>query len=121
MQKILKIEEAAMALLAIYILTFYNLGISWWAWILLFFAPDISMLGYLHNNKTGAICYNFVHHKGLAIIVAFTGYYFHRDVLIASGLLLFGHSSFDRMLGYGLKYFSDFKDTHLGKLPGGKR
>jgi hypothetical protein len=119
MQTILKSEEAAMALLAIYFLTLYNLGISWWGWILLFFLPDIGMLGYFVNNKIGAICYNILHHKGLAIIIAMTGFFFHRDVFVATGLLLFAHSSFDRMLGYGLKYFSNFKDTHLGKLPGG--
>jgi hypothetical protein len=27
---------------------------------------------------------------------------------------LLGHSSFDRVLGYGLKYDDDFKHTHLG-------
>jgi hypothetical protein len=25
-------------------------------------------------------------------------------------------SAFDRLLGYGLKYSSDFRDTHLGRI-----
>jgi len=28
--------------------------------------------------------------------------------------VLYGHSSFDRLCGYGLKYVDDFKHTHLG-------
>jgi len=33
-----------------------------------------------------------------------------------AGLILFGHSCMDRAMGYGLKYFSGFQDTHLGKI-----
>ena len=29
-------------------------------------------------------------------------------------IILFGHSSLDRMMGYGLKYFDAFMHTHLG-------
>jgi hypothetical protein len=32
------------------------------------------------------------------------------------GLILFSHSAMDRMLGYGLKYESGFKFTHLGEI-----
>jgi len=30
------------------------------------------------------------------------------------GIILFGHSSMDRMFGYGLKLGQGFKYTHLG-------
>jgi hypothetical protein len=43
-----------------------------------------------------------------------TGFLMHQDVLITAGLLLVAHSSFDRMLGYGLKFSDDFKHTNLG-------
>jgi hypothetical protein len=33
-----------------------------------------------------------------------------------AGLILFGHSSMDRVLGYGLKYSDSFQHTHLGML-----
>jgi hypothetical protein len=29
---------------------------------------------------------------------------------------LFGHSSFDRVLGYGLKHEDAFQNTHLGRI-----
>jgi hypothetical protein len=80
------------------------------------FSPDISMLGYLVNARTGAFIYNFFHHKGIAILLTAAGYYFKLEVLLSIGILLFAHASFDRIWGYGLKYASDFKDTHLGSL-----
>lgn len=103
-----------MTAVAIYFLSIYNLGLPVWLWILLFFTPDIGMLGYLVNTKVGALSYNIFHHKGLALAIAFTGYYLHNDVLTATGILLFAHSAFDRMLGYGLKFADSFKHTHLG-------
>ena len=116
MKNVLKLEEIAMTSIGIYLLTNYNLNIAIWIWSLLFFSPDISMLGYLVNAKAGAITYNIFHHKGIAIAIAAAGYFMHVEVLLSIGILLFAHSSFDRMMGYGLKYFSSFNDTHLGKL-----
>jgi hypothetical protein len=116
MKTILKAEELAMTAIAVYFLTRYNLGLSWWIWALLFFSPDISMLGYLHNTKTGAVCYNLFHHKGIAIVIAAAGFYLSSDVLTATGILLFAHASFDRIMGYGLKYSDSFKNTHWGSL-----
>ena len=116
MKIILKTEEAAMTIIAIYFISRYNLGLSFWVWLLLFFSPDISMLGYLVNTKIGAACYNLFHHKGIALLLAGIGCYLHHDVLTAVGILLFAHASFDRIWGYGLKYDDSFKNTHLGSL-----
>jgi hypothetical protein len=116
MKTALKLEEAAMAFAGIYFLYLYDLGLPAWAWVLLFFAPDLGMIGYVINNKAGAITYNFLHHKALALGLALIGYFMNNEVLIATGALLFAHSSFDRMLGYGLKYYSGFKNTHLGEI-----
>jgi Domain of unknown function (DUF4260) len=116
MKTILKLEETAMTALGIYFLTYYNLGLSVWIWVVLFFAPDISMLGYLVNTKIGAVSYTFFHHKGVAVAAAMTGYYLQQDVLTATGILLFAHASFDRIWSYGLKYPDSFKNTHLGSL-----
>ena len=116
MKTVLKLEEAAMAALAIYLLSRHNLGLPVWLWVLLFFAPDISMLGYLVNEKIGAISYNLFHHKGFAIVLATAGYYWQNELVLCIGILLFAHSSFDRIWGYGLKYADSFKNTHLGRL-----
>jgi hypothetical protein len=42
-------------------------------------------------------------------------------VMQLAGVILFGHSSMDRIFGYGLKYSDSFQHTHLGMLVGGRR
>lgn len=111
MKTILKLEELAMLALAVYLFTF--LDIAWWWFAVLFLAPDIGMLGYLVNNKTGAFIYNIFHSKVIAILIYFGGIFEGNEILMFVGLLLFAHSSFDRMLGYGLKFSDHFKHTHL--------
>lgn len=110
----LKIEELIMLLLGIWAFNLQDL--SWWWFIGLFFVPDFGMLGYLVNTKVGAIFYNIFHHKGLAIVIGLIGYYLKLQELEVAGIILFAHSSFDRLLGYGLKYEKGFKFTHLGEI-----
>ena len=110
----IKIEEAAVTAIFIYFLSRYNLGLPIWIWVLLFFSPDISMVGYIISTRIGAYCYNLFHHRAVALVVLAFGLLTHNNVLVAVGALLFAHSSFDRMMGYGLKYTDDFKHTHLG-------
>jgi uncharacterized protein DUF4260 len=114
MKNMIKLEELGMFLFSIYL--FNQLHFAWWWYLAFILAPDLSMVGYLINNKTGAICYNIIHHKGIAIAVYITGSYLHNESMQFAGLILFGHSSMDRMMGYGLKYFQGFKFTHLGEI-----
>ena len=117
MKNYLRWEEALQFIAAAYFA--YQLPYAWWWYWVLFLTPDISMLGYLFNTRLGAISYNLIHHKGVAVVLILTGVYVRSDGLTYAGLLLYGHSAFDRMLGYGLKYPDDFKHTHLGWI--GKR
>lgn len=114
MKTSLKLEELTMLLLGIYLFSLLNL--SWWWFIGLFFAPDIGMLGYVANNKIGAMSYNIFHHKFIAIAIYFLGIFLTSEVIQMVGIILFSHSSFDRMLGYGLKLEKGFKFTHLGEI-----
>jgi hypothetical protein len=116
MKIILGLEEIAITAIALYFLSLHHLGISPWVWALLFFAPDISMLGYFINNRVGAFTYNLFHHRGIALLLVAIGYFLNLEIILAIGILLFAHASFDRILGYGLKYATGFKDTHLGRL-----
>lgn len=97
----------------------YLLNAEWWYFLLLLFGPDIGMIGYAFGNHLGAFSYNILHHKGIAILVYAIGIYADNEMLQVTGIILFGHSSMDRMLGYGLKLNTGFKYTHLGIL--GKR
>ena len=114
MIKLLKLEELAMFVLGIFM--FGLLGYNWWWFLVLILVPDIGMLGYLVNPKIGAWCYNFFHHKGIAIVVYFLGMYLSLPALQLAGVILFAHASMDRIFGYGLKYEKGFKFTHLGEI-----
>ncbi|HEX8331340.1 MAG TPA: DUF4260 domain-containing protein [Segetibacter sp.] len=116
MKKMVQAEEAAQMMIGILGLYFLPVEYSWWMWIILFLSPDISIIGYLINNKTGAIIYNLFHHKSIAISCFVIGLSMNNIPLQMAGLLFFSHSSFDRMMGYGLKHFDSFKHTHLGQI-----
>ena len=112
LKNILKLEEAAMFGISIYFLIHFQ--VDWWCYLLLIFGPDISMLGYVGGSVTGAACYNIFHHKGIAIAIVMAGFLWPNTALTIAGIILFGHSSMDRMFDYGLKTNEGFKYTHLG-------
>ena len=114
MNTLLKLEE--LSLLGLSLFLFSGLDYSWGWYALLFFSPDLSMIGYLWNPRFGSWTYNLIHHKGLAVALYILGYLTTNAVLQFAGTLLLGHSSFDRVFGYGLKYPDAFKNTHLGVI-----
>ena len=114
MKNVLKLEELAMFILSIY--AFGTLDFPWWLYLLLILLPDLGILGYFHSPRTGAATYNIFHHKGIAILLWLIGGYWQFPWMELTGIILFGHSSLDRIFGFGLKYPEDFKNTHLGKI-----
>ncbi|AKD54704.1 DUF4260 domain-containing protein [Spirosoma radiotolerans] len=114
MKTLLKSEEFIQFLAAIYL--FSRLNFAWWWFPALILTPDISMIGYLVNPAIGAVLYNIAHHKGLGIIIGLLGLMMGNQTLMLAGIILFAHSSMDRMMGYGLKYSDSFKHTSLGAL-----
>lgn len=114
MKIVLKLEYLGGLLLSIYL--FSLLPYAWWWYLVLFLAPDIGMVGYLLSPPVGAVTYNILHHFGLAALLYVLGAVFHLPVLQFAGVICIGHLSFDRLLGYGLKYADAFKNTHLGKI-----
>ncbi len=114
MKSILKLEEFAQ--FAFGIVLFSQLDYPWWLFLALLLTPDIGMLGYMVNTKVGAVTYNLFHHKGIAIVCMLAGYFYLGSIMTLIGVILFAHSAFDRMLGYGLKYPDSFKNTHLGSI-----
>ena len=123
MKTLLKLEELAQLLACIALMSM-NVA-PWWAYLLLLLGPDIGMLGYMIGPSIGAFTYNLLHHKGVALLVAGIGVASVElslkwgtplivHMLMMTGVILYGHSSMDRMLGYGLKFGDDFQHTHLG-------
>ncbi|HVI48646.1 MAG TPA: DUF4260 domain-containing protein [Chitinophaga sp.] len=115
MKRLLTLEEAGMLLLSIAAF-YYQLPYAWWWLPVCILLPDLSMLGYAAGNKAGAYIYNFFHHKGVAVLIWLAGIVLHQNWLLFTGIILFAHSCMDRIFGYGLKYTTAFKDTHLGEI-----
>ena len=114
MKSLLKTEELAEALFALVV--FAHLPYAWWLLPATFLLPDLSMFGYLAGPRVGAICYNVAHHKAVALSVGAAGWWLGQPVLQLAGTVLLVHSAVDRLMGYGLKYASSFRNTHLGRV-----
>ncbi len=81
---------------------------------LCFLCPIFLFLLYLVTQKLGAIAYNVFHHQGVWAALLIMAYYIQIDELMKISLIFLAHSTFDRVAGYGLKYFDSFDHTHLG-------
>jgi len=112
---LLRIEEAA--LLAAAVLLYAHFHFSGLLFALLFFAPDLFMLGYLANPRLGAALYNLGHFLFVPLVLFAAALYLHHATLSAIAIIWFAHIAVDRLLGYGLKYPAHFKDTHLQHVP----
>lgn len=78
--------------------------------------PDIGMLGYLAGTRVGAAVYNAFHTYPAPGVLAAVGLLTDRPLAVALALIWFAHIGMDRLFGYGLKYPTHFKDTHLSHV-----
>ncbi len=73
--------------------------------------PDLFMLGYTISPKIGATTYNLAHTLTLPLALLLAAYIQQWHFAEALALIWTAHIAFDRLLGYGLKYPTFFKDT----------
>jgi hypothetical protein len=111
---LLRIEGAA--LLAASVVLYWLNGGSWWLFTLLLLTPDVSMLGYLFSSQIGAALYNAFHSYPLPVALGIFGSLWSTPLAVAIALVWLAHIGMDRLAGFGLKYPSGFKDTHLGRM-----
>ncbi|WP_137929427.1 DUF4260 domain-containing protein [Mesorhizobium comanense] len=110
----IRLEWAAVAAAAV---VFYaSSGVSWWLFVVLILAPDLSMFGYLAGPRIGATAYNALHILIVPVLLLLVGYLSGYAVAIAVALIWIAHIAIDRALGYGLKLSTSFQDTHLGRI-----
>ncbi len=74
------------------------------------------MAGYLAGRRPGAAIYNLCHSYTAPLVTYLALWYSGRLSYSWLILIWFAHIAFDRLLGYGLKYESAFKDTHLQRV-----
>lgn len=92
------------------------LGGNWWIFFGLLLAPDLAFAIYVLNKSAGITAYNLVHTYSVPLVLGM--------VAVAAGwqfglllcIIWATHIGMDRTVGYGLKYQTGFKDTHLKRI-----
>ena len=109
------LRAEGLAELAVAVALYVRIGGDWRLFVLLFLAPDLSMLAYLRNPVVGALGYNLAHTYVLPAALFALGL---AGVAWATPVALIwaAHIGFDRALGYGLKDRAGFGETHLGRI-----
>jgi hypothetical protein len=95
---------------------YFDAGFGWLLLLVLALAPDLSMLGYLGGPRLGSLTYDLVHTYVGPIVLAVSGVVGGYETAVQVALIWLVHIGVDRMLGYGLKYPTGFKDTHLQRV-----
>lgn len=111
---LLKLDYAALFLITLAI--YSSRQFSWTLFAILFLAPDLFMLGYLATPRLGSALYNLGHTFFIPLILFAISYLTHRSILLGIAIIWISHIAFDRTLGYGLKYPTHFRDTHLQRV-----
>jgi hypothetical protein len=111
---LLHVEGAVVAAAALVL--YFHAGHPWWLLVALALAPDLSALGYLAGPRPGAVAYDLAHTYALPVLLAAVGVITNAEPAVEVGLIWIVHIGVDRAVGYGLKYPSGFKDTHLQRV-----
>jgi hypothetical protein len=106
-----------LAVFALAVRGYFALDGPLWLFAVLALAPDLSMLGYLAGARVGSQTYNVAHTYAPPAVLGAAGFWTGVDVAVLVALVWAGHIGADRLVGYGLKYESGFKDTHLSTQP----
>lgn len=111
---LLRAEGLALGVAAIAL--YFNADYPWWLLVALILAPDLAMVGYLAGPSIGALAYDAAHTNVWPIVLVAVGVLAGDRIPIELGLIWFAHIGVDRAIGYGLKYPTGFKDTHLQRV-----
>ncbi|HEY1473981.1 MAG TPA: DUF4260 domain-containing protein [Pseudolabrys sp.] len=103
-----------LAVFAMAISAYTHAGHPWLVFAILFLSPDLSIAGYLMGPRIGATIYNLFHSYAGPAALWLAGLAFGDQSTAAIAIIWFAHIGFDRALGYGLKFTTSFKRTHLG-------
>lgn len=113
--RLLRLEGLAVAAGAL--AGFVTLDGPWWLLVALVLAPDLSMLAYLGGPRVGSWGYNLAHTYVIPLTLAGLGLWTGTALATLVALVWMAHIGVDRLAGFGLKYATGFKDTHLGRQP----
>ncbi len=89
---------------------------SWLMFAALSLAPDLALVGYLAGQRSGAITYDLAHTCSFPLALLGAGLLVDHSTVVSVALIWLAHITFDRVVGYGLKYPTSFKETHLARV-----
>jgi hypothetical protein len=110
------LQAEGAAVLTVSAAAYHEFHGSWLLFLLLFLWPDLLMLGYLVNTRVGASFYNLAHTEVGPLLLGACAVFESSHTALLFAIIWLAHIGFDRMLGYGLKYPTFFKDTHLQRV-----
>ena len=105
-----------LAILVGAVVVYFWADYPWWLFLVLLLAPDIGIAGYLAGARGGAAIYDALHFAALPTALGVFGLIADSDTAIQIALIWLAHIGMDRAAGYGLKYPTDFKDSHLQRV-----
>jgi Domain of unknown function (DUF4260) len=113
--RVLLHAEAATVAVAAVALYFYA-DYPWWLLVVLALAPDLSLGAYQAGQRVGGVVYNAAHTYVPPLTLGVVGVISGADVAVQLALIWMTHIGVDRAIGYGLKYPTSFKETHLQRV-----
>jgi hypothetical protein len=113
-RSLLRLEGLAVGSAALALYAHEDFG--WLLFALLVLAPDLSAVGYAAGPAVGAACYDAAHTYVVPVALGVVGILTGADLAVQLALVWLVHIGFDRALGYGLKYPTHFRDTHLQRV-----
>jgi len=112
----LLLHAEGLAVAAAAVTLYFHEGYEWWLLLVLALAPDLAAIGYLAGRRTGAVTYDLAHTYVSPVLLATAGVVWSSDSALKLALIWLTHIGVDRAVGYGLKYPSSFKETHLQRV-----
>jgi Domain of unknown function (DUF4260) len=110
------LHAEGLAVLVAALVLYFHQDFGWVLLVVLALAPDLSMVGYLAGPAAGALTYDAVHTYVGPVVLGTVGVVAGTDLAVQLALIWLVHIGADRTLGYGLKYPTAFKDTHLQRV-----
>ncbi|HEU5279676.1 MAG TPA: DUF4260 domain-containing protein [Gaiellaceae bacterium] len=112
----LLLRAEGLAELAAALVLYFHADYGWLPFVVLILVPDVSIAAYAFGPRTGAIVYDLLHTEVFAITLGAAGVVAGSAGLTMVALIWLAHIGADRLLGYGLKYPSAFKETHFSRV-----
>jgi len=106
-----RIESAGIAVFSLYLYQYFDA--NWGLFLLLILLPDLSILGYVYSKQLGAALYNVFHTYAAPLLVGGVMISLSLPFTLEIFLIWTAHIAIDRCMGYGLKFPTHFKHTHL--------